>query len=237
MPQSASPSEPGPSAGRHSRNDDQIVLETRPRTASGKGATRALRREGRLPAVVYGGKGKSDSLSLDYRSVRKRYLTGTFLSTPLQLSIGGELLRVIPKQVQLHPVRDDLLHVDFLRLDAGAVIAVEVPVQFHGEENSPGLRRGGVLNVVRHSVELNCPADAIPEFIKVELAGTDIGDSIHISAVRLPENVTPVITGRDFTIAGIVAPAVMPDAGPGLDTEEGGERGREAEGPKPDGAS
>ena len=177
------------------QEDGQDVLETMPREAFGKGAARALRRAGRLPAVVYGG--KADNASLN-----------------------GERLRVLPKQVQLHPVRDDLLHVDFLRLDKGAVIAVEVPVRFLNEDESPGLKRGGVLNVVRHTVELNCPADAIPEFIEVDLAGRDIGDSIHISAVRLPERATPVITGRDFTIAGIVAPAVMPEE-TGAAAEEG----------------
>lgn len=210
LPASSVPASPRAEYPR-SGIDHPNVLESRPRYVFGKGATRALRRQGRLPAVVYGGKGENDSLSLDYRSVRKRYLTGTFLSTPLQILIEGEIRRVIPKQVQLHPVRDDLLHVDFLRLDADTIIAVEVPVTFLNDDASPGLKRGGVLNVVRHSVELNCPSDAIPEFIEVDLTGSEIGDSIHISAVRLPENVTPVITGRDFTIAGIVAPALMPD--------------------------
>ena len=161
--------------------------------------------------MVYGGKGEGICLSLEYRSVEKRWLSGGFLSTPLELSIQGERQRVLPKQVQLHPVRDDLLHVDFLRLDKGAVISVEVPVHFRNEDESPGLKRGGVLNVVRHTVELSCPADDIPEFIEVDLTGRDIGDSIHISAVNLPDNATPVITGRDFTIAGIVAPAVLPE--------------------------
>ena len=193
------------------QEDKQNILEGEPRDAFGKGAARALRRAGRLPAVVYGGTGENASFSLDYRSVEKRWLAGGFLSTPLDLSLQGKELRVLPKQVQRHPVRDDLMHVDFLRLDKGAVIAVEVPVHFLNEELSPGLKRGGVLNVVRHTVELNCPADAIPEFIEVDLAGRDIGDSIHISAVQLPEKATPVITGRDFTIAGIVAPAVMPE--------------------------
>lgn len=188
---------------------DSETLETLPRERFGKGAARALRRAGRLPAVVYGGKGESSAFSLEYRGVEKRFLAGGFLSTPLELSLNGERLRVIPKQVQLHPLRDNLLHVDFLRLDKGAVIAVEVPVQFRNEDASPGLKRGGVLNVVRHTIELNCPADAIPESIEVDLSGSDIGDSIHISAVRLPERVTPVIADRDFTIAGIVAPAVM----------------------------
>ncbi|MCY4031200.1 MAG: 50S ribosomal protein L25/general stress protein Ctc [Hyphomicrobiales bacterium] len=187
------------------------AIETEPRSGYGKGAARALRRAGRLPGVIYGSTGESSSFSLDYRTVERRYLTGSFLSTPLDLSIDGEVVRALPKQVQLHPVRDDLLHVDFLRLDKGAVIAVEVPVHFLNEEESPGLKRGGVLNVVRHTVELNCPADAIPEFIEVNLAGTEIGDSIHISAVQLPEKVTPVIRDRDFTIAGVVAPAVMPE--------------------------
>ena len=215
------------------QEDGQDVLETRPREAFGKGAARALRRAGRLPAVVYGGKGEGVSFSLEYRSVERRWLSGGFLSTPLELALNGERLRVLPKQVQLHPVRDDLLHVDFLRLDKGAVIAVEVPVRFLNEDESPGLKRGGVLNVVRHAVELNCPADAIPEFIEVDLAGRDIGDSIHISAVRLPQQVTPVITGRDFTIAGIVAPAVMPEeAGEAAAEEE--EAGAEAKPEKED---
>ena len=178
--------------------------------------------------MVYDSKGESSSFSLDYRAVERRYLTGSFLSTPLDLSVDGEVVRVLPKQVQLHPVRDDLLHVDFLRLDKGAVIAVEVPVHFLNEEESPGLKRGGVLNVVRHTVELNCPADAIPEFIEVNLTGAEIGDSIHISAVQLPDKVTPVIRERDFTIAGVVAPAVLPDTGVAAEGEGEGEEGAEA---------
>lgn len=205
------------------------ALETEPRSGFGKGAARALRRAGRLPGVIYGSTGESSSFSLDYRAVERRYLTGSFLSTPLDLSIGGEVVRVLPKQVQLHPVRDDLLHVDFLRLDKGAIIAVEVPVHFLNEEESPGLKRGGVLNVVRHTVELNCPADAIPEFIEVNLAGAEIGDSIHISAVQLPEKVTPVIRDRDFTIAGVVAPAVMPEAEEAAAAEGEGEGEESAE--------
>ena len=203
------------------QKETQNALETAPRTDFGKGAARALRRSGRLPAVMYGGSGENISFSLDYRSVARRYFAGGFLSTPLELSVDGARLRVLPKNVQMHPVRDDLLHVDFLRLDKGAVIAVEVPVRFLNEELSPGLKRGGVLNVVRHTVELNCPSDAIPEFIEVDLVGRDIGDSIHISAVQLPPQATPVITGRDFTIAGIVAPAVMPETETPAEEEEG----------------
>ena len=215
-------------AGMSQSEQSADVLETEPRSGFGKGAARALRRAGRLPGVVYDSKGESSSFSLDYRAVERRYLTGSFLSTPLDLSVDGEVVRVLPKQVQLHPVRDDLLHVDFLRLDKGAVIAVEVPVHFLNEEESPGLKRGGVLNVVRHTVELNCPADAIPEFIEVNLTGAEIGDSIHISAVQLPDKVTPVIRDRDFTIAGVVAPAVLPDTGVAAEGEGEGEEGAEA---------
>jgi large subunit ribosomal protein L25 len=133
--------------------------------------------------------------------------SGRFLSTLVEVELDGSKVRTIPRDVQFDPVRDRIIHVDFLRLGAGARIAVEVPVVFRNQDQAPGIKRGGVLNVVRHEVELYCPAEAIPEEITVDLAGLDIGDSVHISHIRLPEGTSPTITGRDFTVATIAAPA------------------------------
>ena len=135
--------------------------------------------------------------------------TGLFLSTVFMLDMGGRKVRVIPRDVQLHPVRDFAMHVDFLRLSKTSRIDVEVPVHFTNEAESPGLKRGGVLNIVRHQIELSCPSDAIPEAIEISLKGLEIGDSIHISAIELPANVTSTISDRDFTIATIVGSSAM----------------------------
>jgi len=181
-------------------------LTAQARDRAGKGVARALRREGRVPAVVYGDKKSPDLISLGYNEVMRLWNKGTFMSHLVDLDVGGKVQRVIPRDVQLDPVRDFVIHVDFLRLGKGATIAVEVPVHFINEEESPGMKRGGALNVVRHEVELNCPAESIPESIEVDLTGIDVGDSIHISAIQLPGGVTPTITDRDFTIATIIAP-------------------------------
>lgn len=186
---------------------ETIVAQKRDR--AGKGAARATRREGRVPGVIYGGKEPPQPISLDYNYLLRVLRRGGFMSTQFKIDLGeGQPVRVIPRDLQLDPVRDLPLHVDLLRLVKGATINVEIPVIFVGEEESPGLKRGGVLNIVRHDVELICPIESIPEQIEGDLSGLEIGDGLHISAIKLPEGVTPSITDRDFTIATIAAPTV-----------------------------
>lgn len=187
----------------------ELTAEVRDRV--GKGAARALRRKDMVPAVIYGDKKPPIPIALSQRIMTHRLHAGGFLTHVGTIDVNGEKIRVIPKDYQLDPVRDFLIHVDFLRVAEGATLTVDVPVHFHNEEKSRGLKRGGVLNVVRHTVEVEAPADAIPESIDVDLTGLEIGDSIHISHVKLPEGVTPTITDRDFTIATIAAPAVLPE--------------------------
>lgn len=189
------------------------TLKAEPRTRVGKGSARALRREGKIPAVIYGDKQAPLSITVSANEIYHRIRRGHFTTTIVDIEVDGKTIRALPREYQMDPVKDMPLHVDFLRISKGAVVTVEVPVQFINEEQSPGLKRGGVLNVVRHQVEVECPADAIPEHIVVDLTGVDLGDSIHISAVTLPKNVTPTIIDRDFTIATIAAPA-------GLKSEE-----------------
>lgn len=186
---------------------ETIVAQKRDR--AGKGAARATRREGRVPGVIYGGKEPPQPISLDYNYLMRMLRQGGFMSTQFMVDLGeGQPVRVIPRDLQLDPVRDLPVHVDLLRLVKGATINVEIPVIFVGEEESPGLKRGGVLNVVRHDVELICPIESIPEQIEGDLSGLEIGDGLHISAIKLPDGVKPAITDRDFTIATIAAPTV-----------------------------
>jgi large subunit ribosomal protein L25 len=201
-----------------------VELKATNREATGKAANRAIRKEGRVPAVVYGDGQEPQSVTVEYKEVFKQVLTGHFLSTVYMLDLEGKKVRVIPRDVQLHPVRDFPVHVDFMRIGKSSRVEVEVPVQFIDEAESPGLKRGGVLNIVRHEIELSCPADAIPENIEISLKGAEIGDSIHISAVKLPKNVTPTIADRDFTIATIVGSAAMKP-----EDEAGGEQAEASE--------
>jgi large subunit ribosomal protein L25 len=175
----------------------------------GKGAARALRREGLVPAVIYGDNKSPLSITVTYKDAMKRIQQGGFLSQVISVEVDGEEHRVIPRDYQLEPVRDFLVHVDFLRVSKTSILTVEVPVHFVNEEDSPGLKRGGVLNVVRHTVEVNATEANLPEFLEVDLSSVETGDSIHISAVNLPEGVTPTITDRDFTIATIAAPSAL----------------------------
>ena len=177
------------------------------RSRVGKGAARAARREGRVPGVIYGEKQPPQTISVDAKEIGVLLHTGNFLATLFEIELDGDRTRVIPRDVQTDPVRDFPIHVDFLRLGRDAKVTVEVPVRFLNEDDSPGLKRGGVLNVVRYEIELNCPADSIPEAIEVDLTGLDINDSVHISAVTLPEGAVPTISDRDFTVATIAAPA------------------------------
>ena len=188
---------------------EMVELKASSREGTGKTANRVIRKEGRVPGIIYGDKQPPQNVTLEYKEIFKQVQTGHFLSTVYMLDLEGSKVRVIPKDVQLHPVRDFPIHVDFLRISKDARVEVEVPVHFIGEAESPGLKRGGVLNIVRHQVELSCPADAIRETVEVNLGGLDIGDSVHISAVALPENVVPTIADRDFTIATIVGSSAM----------------------------
>jgi large subunit ribosomal protein L25 len=183
-------------------------LKATAREGTGKLANRALKAQKMVPGVVYGGEAAPANVALEYKSVFQHYQTGHFLSTVYMLDIDGKKERVIPRDVQVDPVRDFPIHVDFMRLSRSSRIDVDVPVQFINEEASPGLKRGGVLNIVRHSIEFSCPTEAIPEKITVDLTGLDIGDSLHISAVTLPAGVTPTID-RDFTIATVAGAAAM----------------------------
>ena len=193
---------------------DTATIAAEPRETRGKGGARAARRAGRIPAIVYGGGGGPLAVSVGRRELLREYERGGFFSRLYELGVGGgggESIRVLARDVQLHPVTDDPLHIDFLRLAADARIDVDVAVVFVNEEDSPGLRRGGVLNVVRRAVGLNCRADSIPETLTVDLADLEIGDSVHISHVALPEDARPTIRDRDFTIATVAAPTVVAD--------------------------
>ncbi len=180
------------------------VIKASARAVSGKGAARAVRRAGNVPAVVYGGDEKTaDTIEINANDLFVLIKKGRFLSTVFDIDVGGRTLRAIPRDVQLDPVKDFPLHVDFQRIGADNRVRVGVPVRFINDALSPGLKRGGVLNVVRHDVKVWAPADAIPEHFEVDLTGLTIGRSVHISAVTLPEGVSPTITDRDFTIATI----------------------------------
>jgi large subunit ribosomal protein L25 len=188
----------------------EIKASVRPR--AGKGGARAIRREGRVPGVLYGDKASPQNIALDFKDLLTAVGRGKFLSTVHDLSLDGSTCRVIPREVQLDPVKDTPLHVDFQRVGPGARIRVNVPVRFVNEGLSPGLKRGGVLNIVRHEVEVTAPADAIPDFFEFNLEGLEIGRSVHISATNMPEGVRPTITNRDFTVATIAGHKIEEEA-------------------------
>ena len=183
------------------------------RERSGKGGAREQRRQGRVPAVIYGGGADAVSIALDANEMRQIIFAGHFLTTIFELDVAGDRTRVIPRDYQLDPVKDFPLHVDFMRLAAGQTLTVEVPVHYIDQDKCPGLKRGGTLNVVRHTVELIVPSEQIPDAIEASLAGLDINTSLHISAVQLPAGARPVID-RDFTLATIAVPAGFKDDAP-----------------------
>ncbi|MEO4001353.1 50S ribosomal protein L25/general stress protein Ctc [Mesorhizobium sp. CAU 1732] len=184
-------------------------LKAEARETVGKGSARELRRNGKVPAVIYGDKQTPLAIALPYKELYYKIHGGAFKTTIATIDVGGKKIQVLPKDYQLDPVRDFPVHVDFLRVSKNTVVTVNIPVHFLNEEKSPGIKRGGVLNIVRHDIEAHVPANKIPDFIEVDLTGKEIGDSIHVSAVTLPEGVEPTITDRDFTIATIAAPAVL----------------------------
>jgi large subunit ribosomal protein L25 len=195
-------------------------LKAQARNASGKGAARELRRNGMVPAVIYGDRKDPLPVAVPYKELSQRLHGGGFLTTIATLDVDGVRHQVLPKDYQLDPVRDFVTHVDFLRISKDSRVIVAVPVHFTNHEASPGLKRGGVLNVVRHEVELSVPATAIPESIDIDLTGWDIGGSIHISHVNLPQGARPTITDRDFTIATVAGSSAMKSDEA---AEEGGE--------------
>lgn len=210
---------------------DQLVLSAETRDRGGKGASRELRRNGRVPAVVYGGKEEPLMIHVEEKLLMKQLMTGHFMNSIVMIEVDGKKVRTLPKDVAFHPVKDRPIHADFLRISKDATVTVAVPVVFINEELSPGLKRGGVLNIVRHELELVCDADKMPDDIQVDVTGYDVGDSIHISAVTLPKGSESAITDRDFTIATIIAPSAMKSSGGGdaddaegeVAAEEGGE--------------
>ncbi|MEM1040705.1 MAG: 50S ribosomal protein L25/general stress protein Ctc [Pseudomonadota bacterium] len=203
---------------------DIEVLKGQARDRVGKGAAREMRRNDMVPAVIYGDKKPPLSIGLPIKEVTLKVHAGGFMTNLLSIDVDGEEHTVLPKDYQLHPVSDRVMHVDLLRISRKTQVTVEVPVHFENEETCPGLKAGGVLNVVRHTVEVNCPANAIPENFAIDLNAFNLGDSINISAVDLPENVVPTITDRDFTIATIATPA-------GLRSDDAGEEDEAPEAP------
>ncbi|MXO64431.1 50S ribosomal protein L25/general stress protein Ctc [Altericroceibacterium endophyticum] len=199
---------------------DALTLPAEARERAGKGASRALRREGRIPAVIYGDNKEPITIHVEERVLAKQLGSGHFMNSIVQIDLDGQTLRTLPKDVAFHPVSDRPLHVDFLRLSKNAKVDVSVPVLFTNEEQSPGLKRGGVLNVVRHELELVCEADKIPGEIEIDVTGLEVGDSIHISHVKLPKGSESAITDRDFTIATVVAPSALKRSDSEADEEE-----------------
>lgn len=179
------------------------------RDRAGKGASRALRREGRVPAVIYGNNEEPVMIHVEEKILNKLLGTGHFFNSVVMVDVDGKAVRTLPKDVAFHPVTDRPLHADFLRVSEHASVHVEVPLRFVNEEAAPGIKRGGVLNIVRHEVELICDAAEIPDDVIVDLTGFEVGDSIHISAVTLPKGAKTAITDRDFTLATIVAPSSL----------------------------
>ncbi|MBA4009423.1 MAG: 50S ribosomal protein L25 [Erythrobacter sp.] len=193
---------------------ETLTLPAEARERAGKGASRSLRREGRTPAVIYGGKEEPTMIHVEQKELVRQLGTGHFMNSIVIIEIGGKSVRTLPKDVAFHPVTDRPTHVDFLRLTGDSKVEVSVPVVFVNEDASPGLKKGGVLNIVRHELDLLCPNEDIPEEIQIDVTGREIGDSIHISSVTLPKGVSSVITDRDFTIATVIAPS-------GLKSSEG----------------
>jgi large subunit ribosomal protein L25 len=185
------------------------TLTAERRARAGKGAARATRRMGRVPGIIYGGKQDPALISLEPRELSRTVARRGFLATLVNVEVDGVIERTLPREVQHHPVTDKPLHVDFMRVGADTRVTVTVPVVFINQELSIGLRRGGILNIVRHGVELSCQVDSIPEQLVVDLNGLDIGDSVHVSAITFQPGARPTITDRDFTIASIGASSAV----------------------------
>jgi len=185
------------------------TLNAEPRAQAGKGAARAMRKAGRVPGIIYGDNKEPVMISLEPRELSRVLANRGFFATLIDVKVDGTVHRTLPRDVQLHPATDAPMHVDFMRVGGHAQVTVTVPVVFVNPEMSPGIRRGGILNIVRHGIELSCPVDNIPDQLVVELNGLEIGDSIHISRVIVPEGCRPTIAERDFTIASIAASSAV----------------------------
>ncbi len=222
-------------------------IEASIRNTSTKGELNSLRKKEEVPAIIYGGKEENQKISLSMKKVQFLINQENFLSRIITIKIDDKLINVLPRDVNFDPISDNPIHIDFLRIVKGAKIILEIPVKFINNEKSPGLKRGGVLNIVRRSVELKCPTETIPNELVVDLDGLEIGTSIKISSINLPENVTPTIQGRDFVIATVAAPTVFKEpekpaeggaegaeggveGAEGTTTEEGAEKAAEGEG-------
>ena len=197
------------------------------RDNSSTGATNKLRSSGFIPAILYGGKDPNQNISVSKKEISNIINSDTFLSKVIEIEMDGKKEKVIPRDVSYHVVSEEPIHIDFMRIVSGKKIILEIPVKFINHPDSPGLKRGGVLNIVRRKVELKCPAENIPDEITVDLNGTDIGTSIKISSVKLPENVLPTITDRDFVVATVAAPTVIKE--PEKPAEEAAAEGAEGE--------
>ena len=213
-------------------------LEANIRDSSTKGQLNTIRLSGNVPAIIYGGKDKNQKISISKKLLKLLIEKENFLSSIITLSIDGKSQNVLPREVKYDIISDEPTHVDFLRVLQGVKIKIEVPVNFINHEKSPGLKRGGVLNIVRRKVELKCPSEKIPENITLDLDGIDIGESFKISSVKLDPDVLPTIQGRDFVIATLAAPTVMkepekPAEAEAAEGEEGAEGAAAAEGEKP----
>jgi large subunit ribosomal protein L25 len=191
---------------------DATKIAAQPRERAGKGAARAVRRSGRVPGVIYGEQAPPELIDLDPKILEIEIKKPGFFTRLFDVEVGGKVQRALARDVQFHPVTDWAEHVDFMRVGDKTRIRIGIPVKFANQDKSPGLKRGGVLNVVRHTIEVYCRVDNIPQAFIIDLDGLDIGDSIHISAVKLPEGVKPTITSRDFTIAAVAAPSVLKTA-------------------------
>ena len=200
------------------------------RENTSSGSNNKLRSEGLIPAILYGGKEANKNISIEQKDIKNLIHSDTFLSKVLDLEVDGKKEKVIPRDIAFNVVSEEPIHIDFMRIVSGKKIILEIPVKFINHPDSPGLKRGGVLNIVRRKVELKCPAENIPDEIIIDLAGTDIGTSIKISSVKLPENVIPTITDRDFVIATVASPTVMKEPEKPAEGEEVAE-GAEGEAP------
>ena len=206
-----------------------ITIDAEARDRVGKGASRAARRAGQVPAVIYGDNKDPEAIQIPQNEVIRLLNRGGFMSHTYEIKVGKKKATVLPRDLQLHPVSDTPMHIDFLRLGKGASVVMAVPVRVVGEEDSPGLRRGGVINHTRHDIELSVPADNIPEAIEVSVASLDLGEAAKISDVTLPKGCEPTITDRDFTICAIVAPSGLKSAENASDDAEGEEEEAEGE--------
>tara|TARA_Y100000591_G_scaffold292895_1_gene280457 strand:- start:425 stop:1165 length:741 start_codon:yes stop_codon:yes gene_type:complete len=208
-----------------------ISLDATVRDNNTKGQLHAIRNNGKIPAIIYGGKEKNEKISISKKILKSTIEKENFLSNIITLSLNGKKQNVLPKEVVYDVITDEPIHVDFLRVVPGVKIRIEVPVEFINHEKSPGLKRGGVLNIVRRKVELKCPSEKIPEKLTIDLDGVDIGESFKISSVKLESDVVPTIQGRDFVIATLAAPTVMkePEKPAEAEAAEGAEGAEGAE--------